>query len=71
MEHALLGRLHTGDATAVMQHTGDVGVDEDVDAVLPCTFHVGIGEAERADLVIAEKLQCPACFVADARFRLA
>ena len=66
VEHALLGRLYAGDPRAVVQHAGDVGVDEDIDTILPRAFHVGVGEAERADLMVAEKLQRPACFMTDA-----
>jgi len=71
VEHALFGRLHAGHAAAVVQHASDVGIDEDVDAVLPRTFHVGIGETERADLVVAEKFQCPTSLMTDARLGFA
>ena len=71
VEHTFFRRLHAGHPRTVMQHTGHVSVDVDIDAVLPRAFGVGIGETERADLMVAEEFKRSACFVADTRFSCA
>src|SRR5450830_209490 len=68
---ALLGGAHATDPVALAQNAGDVGVEIKVHAILPRGLGVGVGETERADLMIAEKLQRALRFMTHRRFRLA
>ena len=65
MEFAGFQRPNAGDARALLEHAGDIGVEEHVNAVLASRLGVGVGQAEGADLVVAQKFQRAGGFVAD------
>ncbi|MNJ45665.1 hypothetical protein D3C77_407720 [compost metagenome] len=70
VKRTLFGSLHGTDPRPLMQHTCDIGVVEQVYAILSCRFHIRVGQAERTDLMIAKKLQGPACQITDSWLRL-
>ena len=57
MQHPGIVRAHPADPPALAQHAGDVGSRQQLDAVLARRLQVGVGQAERADLVVAEEFQ--------------
>ena len=65
MEFAGFQRAHAGDARALLEHAGDIGVEEHVDAVLARRLGVGVGQAEGAYLVVAQEFQRAGGFMAD------
>ncbi|MNH11797.1 hypothetical protein D3C79_713210 [compost metagenome] len=69
MKGAFFGGQHTTDPRTLVQHTGDIGVVEKIHTILARGFHIGIRQAEWADLVITEKLQSTTRLMADRRFR--
>ena len=69
VERALVIGAHADHLAALAHHLGNVGVEVQVDTILPGTFGVGIGQAERADLVIAQKLQRTPGIVTDSGLR--
>jgi len=71
VERALAVGAHAGHLAALTHDLDDVGVEVQIDSILPGPFGVGIGQPERAHLVIAQKLQRTLRIVTDARLRLA
>ena len=57
VERALVVSAHTGHLAALAHDLGHVGVEVQIDTILPSPFGVGIGQAERAHLMIAQELQ--------------
>ena len=57
VERALVVSAHTGHLAALAHDFGHGGVEVQIDTILPSPFGVGIGQAERAHLVIAQELQ--------------
>lgn len=67
MQHPGIVRAHPADPPALAQHADDVGSQQQLDAVLARRLQVGVGQAERADLVVAEEFQRAVGRVADRR----
>ena len=51
--------LHAFYTIAIVQHAHDIGIEIQINTILPRRFQVRIAKPERAYLMIAKELQCP------------